>query len=207
MIEKITLEHIAQAKKPDGEEGNNTLNRMNSSHDELTNWALSYLPSTDVSKVLDVGCGGGATIARLINKYPDSFVNGIDYSNTSVDLSRKYNQDILGIKCDVCQADVKELPFADKSFDLITAFETVYFWGDLNRAFSEIHRCLKSDGVFLICCEMSDNNNPRWGNVLNEMHINSIEVWSEILDKSDFKIISSNRLYEEWICLVVTPVK
>lgn len=204
MENKITVEHIAHAKEPTGDAGVDTLNRMNTSHEELTNWALSSLPNITPKRSLDIGCGGGATIKRLLDKYPTTFVNGVDYSNTSVDLSRKFNADFIGSRCDVEWADVTNLPFDDNSFDLITAFETVYFWKDINTAFSQVYRSLNSNGLFLICCEMSDKNNPRWENILDEMHIFDIPTYSELLVKNGFTIVTSSALHDEWICIVAS---
>lgn len=202
MDNKITPEHIAHAKLPEGEKGNSTLHRMNDSHDELTHWALSFLPEINPTFTLDIGCGGGATIKRLVNKYPDTFVHGIDYSLTSVTLSREFNNDIYGAKCEVRQGNVADMPYNNSVFDLITGFETVYFWGDIPTAFAEVHRCLKPDGLFLICCEMSDKLNPRWENVLSEMHIFNIDEWSKLLSDNNFNVISTNALHDEWICLI-----
>lgn len=204
MENKITVQHIEHAKAPTGDVGVSTLNRMNTSHEELTNWALDSLPKISPTKCLDIGCGGGATINRLLNKYPETFVNGVDYSNTSVDLSREFNSANVGTRCDVEWADVTKLPFADNSFDLITAFETVYFWKDIETAFAQVHRSLTTNGLFLMCCEMSDKNNPRWENVLDEMHIFDIPQYSELLVKNCFTIVSSSAKYDEWICIVAS---
>lgn len=206
MDNKITLEHIEHAKSPKGEKGNQTLERMNSSHEELTNWALSFLPDIALNKILDIGCGGGATIRRLVDRFDNAFVNGIDYSATSVEKSREFNATILGEKCDVTQGDVHKLPYDESTFDLITAFETVYFWGDIDSAFSQVNSRLADNGVFLICCEMSDDKNPRWGNVLDEMHIFDIPTWKDCLVKNNFNVISSHELHDEWICLIATKI-
>lgn len=200
MDNKITKDHIAQAQKPDGDLGNQTLNRMNVSHEELTNWALDFLPADFAYKnALDIGCGGGATIARLNTRFPSTNLFGTDYSATSVELSREFN---ASIKCDIRQGDVKALPYDDGQFDLITAFETVYFWGDLDVAFAEVNRCLATNGHFLVCCEMSDAKNPRWEKVLDEMHIMSIDEWNNILERNGFKVTDSHSASDEWICLV-----
>lgn len=208
MDNKITSDHIAHAKLPSGDVGLNTLDRMNNSHDELTNWALNCLPDISPLKCLDIGCGGGATIKRLLNLFPNSFVNGIDYSSTSVDASKSFNSDILGSKCDVAFGDVSSLDFDNNSFNLITAFETVYFWPDINTAFSNVFNTLADDGLFLICCEMSDENNPRWENVLDEMHIFDIPVWSNLLVDNKFSIISSHYHPNnpEWICIIASKL-
>ena len=42
-----------------------------------------------------------------------------------------------------------ELPYETGKFDLVTAFETVYFWPDLKQSFSEVFRVLKPGGMFM----------------------------------------------------------
>ena len=45
------------------------------------------------------------------------------------------------------------MPFEDNTFDIVTAFETVYFWPDIEKSFGEVKRVLKPGGMFLIGCE------------------------------------------------------
>ena len=143
-------------RKPQGFLGRLMLRSMNGGHVPLSNWGLSLIhPSLD-ARVLDIGCGGGANIARLMKLCPQGFVEGIDYSAESVAFSRKKNAGSLGKRCDIRQGDAGVLPYADGIFDLVTAFETVYFWPDLNKAFGEILRVLKPGGQFLIICEADD---------------------------------------------------
>lgn len=105
----------------------------------------------DENVILDVGCGGGVSV-RILSKNPKiDKVFGIDYSEDMVKLSRKYNKNQIksGI-AEIIQADVKELPFKNDHFDIITAFDTVNFWLDNKKAISEIFRTLKPDGSFFI---------------------------------------------------------
>ncbi len=75
-------------------------------------------------------------------KVPDGKVCGIDYSPVSVEKSRKLNQTAVSAgRCEVLQASVQALPFDDAQFDVATAFETVYFWGDLPRASVKLGAC------------------------------------------------------------------
>ncbi len=46
------------------------------------------------------------------------------------------------------QASVAELPFEAEQFDVVTAFETVYFWPELAQNFREVYRVLKPGGIF-----------------------------------------------------------
>ena len=79
---------------------------------------------------------------------------GIDYSEISVEKSRKINKaGIESKRCEILQGDVMKLPFRDKTFDVITAFETIYFWPDISEAFKKVYKILKIGGTFMICNE------------------------------------------------------
>ena len=81
-------------------------------------------------------------------------VYGVDYSIESVNLSREVNKDlIIQGRVEVLEGNVQSLPFEDNTFDIVTAFETVYFWPDIEKSFGEVKRVLKPGGMFLIGCE------------------------------------------------------
>lgn len=62
-------------------------------------------------------------------------VYGVDFSIESVKLSKEVNrQEIYDGKVKVFEGNVKSLPFDDNTFDIVTAFETVYFWQILKNA-------------------------------------------------------------------------
>ena len=76
-------------------------------------------------------------------------MQGIDYSAVSVEKARKVNAGAIAAgRCTVQQASVAELPFEAEQFDVVTAFETVYFWPDLAQNFREVYRVLKPGGTF-----------------------------------------------------------
>jgi hypothetical protein len=52
---------------------------------------------------------------------------GSNYSEQSVAVSRKKNRANLGERCHIRQGTVSRLPYGDSVFDVVTAFETVYF--------------------------------------------------------------------------------
>ena len=107
---------------------------MNFGHSAMAAWGLRFLQPTPDAMVLD--CGGGANIKTLLKLCPKSKVQGIDYSAVSVEKARKVNAGAIAAgQCAVQQASVAELPFEAEQFDVVTAFETVYFWPELAQKF------------------------------------------------------------------------
>ena len=135
---------------------------------------LQFLNAAPDAKLLDCGCGGGANIRTMLKKCPNGEVKGVDYSPVSVEKAKKVNEDaILNGHCVILQGNVADLIFAANQFDLVTAFETVYFWPDLLQSFREVHRVLKPDGTFLICNECGGDNekDEKWTERIEGMTI------------------------------------
>ena len=141
-------------ERPEGKAGRALLELMNTgNHEELAEWGLGYLQFAGDERMLDVGCGGGANLQRLLARAPQGHATGIDYAPLSVEMSCEVNaQAIAEGRCDVLEGDVRALPFDNGAFDLVTAFETVYFW-DMPAGFAEVRRVLRTHGQFLICNE------------------------------------------------------
>jgi len=146
---------IDQCRKPSGLFGRFVLWDMNRHHSKLTDWGLSHVSIKQTDSILDVGCGGGRTINKLAAMASEGKVFGIDYSEDSVAAARRTNARWIDIgRVEIEQGSVSQLPFADDSFDLVTAIETHLFWPDLPNDFREIFRVLKPGGTLLIVAEI-----------------------------------------------------
>lgn len=175
-------------KKPrDSFSGRFMVKGMNYGHEKLAKWGRSFLEIDEKDIVLDLGCGGGRNIQYFLSKAGK--VYGMDYSKTSVDISRKLNSvDIEKGRCKVIQGDVQKLPFKDKSINIVTAFETIYFWKNIEECFREIYRVLVPGGQFLICNEgayRDHKNIKKWADML-KFEVYSPEYLNEILTKIGF---------------------
>lgn len=189
--------------KPKGMGGKFILTMMNSGHAKLSEWAIEHICINDFDSVLDIGCGGGANIARFIKKCPNGFVAGIDYSEESVKFSRKMNEVFLGKNCEIKVGNVSNIEYEDERFDVATAFETVYFWPDLENNFKEVNRVLKPNGHFMICCEESDPQNDKWQKRIEGMRVYSSIELVNLLNKTGFKVETiDEKADSKWMCIV-----
>ncbi|MGI6007309.1 MAG: class I SAM-dependent methyltransferase [Ruminococcus sp.] len=187
---------------PEGKTGEKMLERMNKSHAPLRAFALPLLPWRPAMRILDVGCGGGATIAEMLERSPESVIDGIDYSEVSVRQSEEMNRKYLGTRCSVCQADAADLPFPENTYDLVTAMETVYFWPDADRAFAEILRVLKPSGIFAVINEGSDPEKCDWPPVDGFMKIYLPEELTALMTKAGFRETKVYHGQGQIICVV-----
>lgn len=73
-----------QVRKLGGLVGRSLLRTMNLSHAALTDWGLDQLAVGSTAAILDIGCGGGRTVHRLVALAPGGKVTGLDYSAASV---------------------------------------------------------------------------------------------------------------------------
>lgn len=145
---------VRQCRKPTWWLGRFVAAGMNRSHGPLTDWGLSHVEVRKDFTVLDVGCGGGATVARLAN-LTGGKVYGVDYSAASVATARTTNASrIAAGQVEIREASVSSLPFPDRTFDLVTAVETHYYWPNLAEDLREIRRVLKPGGQAMILGEV-----------------------------------------------------
>lgn len=208
-------ELIINARKPVGELGDKLLDRMNESHESLAQWGVSHLDISKDDVILDIGCGGGVNVERFLSM-TENKVYGLDYSEIAVEKSTKLNQDAIDEgRCEVIQGSVSELPFEDKTFDIVTGFETVYFWPDFVNDCKEVRRVLKDDGIMFICNEaIPDEEDERQKELIDllDMKIFSEDEFDEYLREAGFSDIicfsksgpdSLNReLVTGWLCVI-----
>lgn len=202
----IVKRFFNQTRKPEGPLGNMMLRSMNSGHARLADWGLLHLPEIDVDNAVDLGCGAGRNAAALLQKYPDAHISAVDYSPLSVEKSKQYNKDmILRGRCRVMLGDVSDLKLPDESFDLATAFETIYFWPGLEKCFSQVVRILKPGGYFMICNESdgTDFTGKRFEKIIDGMTCYTAPKIEEALKNSGFsEVTREHHPSKPWITLI-----
>lgn len=195
-------------RKPQGEEGKQMLCRMNESHSAVTEWALDFVNFQEQDQVLDIGCGGGATLKRMSERISRGHLTGVDYSEVSVKMSQEMNAaDIRNGKMEILEASVEKLPFEDERFDKIVTVESFYFWPNPAENLKEVLRILKKGGVFLLVADIYQKEG------LGKETLENIERYDLFNPtKEEFRLLfqqagfSKTEVHtkegEDWICIV-----
>jgi demethylmenaquinone methyltransferase/2-methoxy-6-polyprenyl-1,4-benzoquinol methylase len=115
-------------------------------------WVWQFVRTIELKpgyKALDVCAGTNDVGIRLLRKQPDISVTAIDRSKEMQEegqnRARKY-----GVRIDSVIHDVHELPFPDKSFDVVT-LQAASRHLQLDKVLPEILRVLKPGGNFYHC--------------------------------------------------------
>jgi ubiquinone/menaquinone biosynthesis C-methylase UbiE len=99
------------------------------------------------ARVLDIGCGYGGKTAFYLDRKPAQVV-GIDLMPDHVTQAANYTNETHARAAHAAfvASDASALPFADNSFDVITATDTFEHFADPGEVLSEVARILKPGG-------------------------------------------------------------
>lgn len=199
------MSFFENTRKPVGLGGKLMVAMMNLGHSPVARWGLQFLNAAPDAKMLDCGCGGGANLRKLLKRCPNGTVIGIDYSSVSVEKSKRLNAKAISEgRCCVLEASVTALPFEDNKFDVVTAFETVYFWPGLADCFREVYRVTKTGGIFLICNEVTGDTdkNDKWTQIISDMTIYRDVQLKMALEEAGFTDIQIHKnAHQDWLCV------
>ena len=201
----MVAKKITQCRKPHGEEGIQTIKNMNENHKDISKFAFECVNVSENDMILDIGCGGGVNIEKFL-KLTKNNVDGLDYSEISVAESIKRNKKAVDEKrCEVIQADVSNMPIEDETYDLVCAFETIYFWPDIKNTFKEVSRIIKENGQFMIA-QGTDGNHPddeKWLSTVEGMHVYTANQLKDYLINAGFSSVESFKKEDDYILVVI----
>lgn len=110
-------------------------------------WAAQYCEGKDV---VEVACGTGQGLGYLY-QLSGSFEAG-DYSDDILQIARTHYGEKIVLK----QFDAQQLPYGDKSKDVIIMFEAIYYIPDAENFVKECVRVLRPGGKVLIATANKD---------------------------------------------------
>jgi len=102
---------------------------------------LKYIEDEKI--IVDIGCGEGILMEKIIQRLPDVKVFGIDLSFENVSICKEH-----GLK--VCSGSVYGLPLDDSSLECVLFIEVIEHLDEPESAIKEINRVLKKDGFLIL---------------------------------------------------------
>ncbi len=97
------------------------------------------------------------------------------------------------------------MPIDDEIYDLVTAFETIYFWPDIKNTFKEVSRIIKPNGQFMIA-QGTDGNHPddeKWLDTVEGMRVYTATELEEYLLNAGFSTVKSYVKENDYILVVI----
>ncbi len=107
---------------------------------------LDYI-KLEPRRVLDAGCGTGADVAGLMQRYRKARIVALDFAVPMLQQARRQGGWLRRPGC-LC-GDLEHLPLASASVDLVYSNLALQWVNDLERAFAETRRVLRPGGLFL----------------------------------------------------------
>jgi len=93
--------------------------------------------------IVDIGCGEGITLEKLVNKYKDKNILGVDAMAENVDICKQNNLPVI-------LSDVYDLKIEDESIDLCIFSEVIEHLDYVGLALENIKRILRPCGDLII---------------------------------------------------------
>ena len=97
------------------------------------------------ASVLDVGTGPGRLLVEIARRRPDLRLTGLDPATDMVETARRTLAEVAP-GADAVVGDVADLPFDDRSFDVVVSSLSVHHWADPAAGAAELARVLGPDG-------------------------------------------------------------
>jgi len=120
-------------------------------------WVFSLLDLKSTDKVLEIGFGPGADIARASRIA--QFVAGVDHSDLMVRQATKRNAvAIQEGRVELKLGTAGKLPYPDEHFDRVYAINSAQFWKDTTKTMSELGRVLKPGGWVVLAIQPRSKN-------------------------------------------------
>ena len=108
---------------------------------------LSFIDIKPDYHMLEIGCGNGAVSKHIYDIYKLN-VTGTDADREQIELAKTNAKGLKNIT--FLYADAANLPFGDKSFDIVLSINVLHHIYNWTGALKEINRVLKNGGYFIM---------------------------------------------------------
>ena len=102
--------------------------------------------------LLDIGCGTGTAVQIASRICDQGKIYGVDPTKTMINIALKNIDKPSNIKFILGSAE--NIPLDNKSVNKVIAINSIHHWKDYKKGLLEVHRVLKSKGLFFISSDI-----------------------------------------------------
>lgn len=161
--------------------------------DEHGKNVLKFLESISFDKpftFLDVGCGNGWVIRKIVKEKNCKKAIGIDKSKKMIIQAKKK----IECKEEFIHTDIESMKYSGK-FNFIFSMESLYYADSIEIALEKIYKLLKPGGQFFCGTDFYTDNKAtaRWAGIMKiQMHLHSKKEWKEFFKNTGFNVKTKN---------------
>ncbi len=111
---------------------------------------LEFLPIKSGMKILDLGTGSGYLSFAIAEKFPNSFIIGLDIVEKALETNRAKAKKENVKNISFITYDGINFPFDENEFDIVVSRYALHHFPDIQGSILEISRVLKSGGFLFI---------------------------------------------------------
>ena len=141
-------------------------------------YILANIPE-GTQKVLDVGCGRGYFVKKLVEKGYDTY---------GCDVFTEF--DVQGVK--YFQGNIESLPFADNEFDVVTCSHTLEHVKDLKKAIAELKRVAKDRIIITV-------PKQRYYYYTLDLHLHFFPYAAKLEEVMDMEKFTLKKIWGDWV--------
>ncbi len=134
---------------------------------------------TDVKSIMDIGCGNGYWLGKLDEK--KYALNGCDIFNRLTYSTAKFHK-----------GKIEALPFADKSFDMVTCHHTLEHIPDIKTAINELKRIARKQIMIVV-------PRQRYYYYTLDYHLNFFHYPESLISIIDIPNHTLKNVYGDWV--------
>jgi ubiquinone/menaquinone biosynthesis C-methylase UbiE len=139
---------------------------------------------------LDVGCGNGWVIKKIVKEKNCKKAIGIDKSKKMIIQAKKKTEG----KEEFIHTDIESMKYRGK-FNFVFSMESLYYADSIEIALEKIYKLLKPGGQFFCGTDFYTDNKAtaRWAGIMKiQMHLHSKKEWKEFFKNTGFNVKTKN---------------